>query len=62
MITLKNKIEHIEKEEIIRALKECNYVMAHAAKRLGITERVIGYKIHKYKIVIRKGDHTLNET
>ena len=62
MITLKNKIEHIEKEEIIKALEECNYIMAHAAKRLGITERMIGYKIKKYKIVVRKGDHSLNKT
>jgi Nif-specific regulatory protein len=57
MITLKSRIEHIEKEEIIKALEECNYVMAHAAKRLGITERMIGYKIKKYKIIIKKGDH-----
>jgi len=56
MITLKNKIEHIEKEEIIMALEKCNYIMAHAARRLGITERMIGYKIKKYKISLRKGD------
>jgi Nif-specific regulatory protein len=58
MVTLKSKIEHIEKEEIIRSLEECNYIMAHAAKRLGITERMIGYKIKKYRIsIIKKGDH-----
>jgi len=57
MNSLKDKIEHIEKEEIIKALEKCHYVMAHAAKMLGITERVIGYKIKKYKIIFRKGDH-----
>lgn len=46
--SLKSRIEEIEKEEIIKALKECSWVMARAAKRLGITERMIGYKINKY--------------
>lgn len=50
MDSLKNKINEIEKQEIINALKECNWVMARAAKRLGITERMIGYKIKKYGI------------
>ena len=56
MITLKNKIERIEKEEIIKALEECDYVMAQAAKKLSINERIIGYKIKKYKVRIKKGD------
>lgn len=38
----------MEKEEIINALKECDWVMARAARKLGITERMIGYKIRKY--------------
>lgn len=50
MDSLKNKINEIEKQEIINALKECNWVMARAAKRLGITERMISYKIKKYGI------------
>ncbi len=50
MDSLKDKVEEIEKEEIIRALKECDWIMARAAKRLGITERMIGYKIKKYRI------------
>lgn len=57
MISLKSKIESIEKEEIIKALRESNDVMAHAARKLGITERMIGYKIRKYKIKILKGDY-----
>lgn len=50
MSSLKDKVEKIEKEEIIKALKECDWVMARAAKKLGITERMIGYKIKKYRI------------
>ena len=48
--SLKSKIEELEKEEIVRALKECNWIMTRAAKMLGITERMIGYKIRKYGI------------
>lgn len=50
MSSLKDKIEGLEKREIIEAMKECNWVMARAARKLGITERMIGYKIHKYGI------------
>jgi Nif-specific regulatory protein len=50
MDSLKDKIEDMEREEIINALKECNCVMAKAARKLGITERMIGYKIKKYSI------------
>ena len=52
--SLKCRIEELEKEEIIKALKECNWVMARAAKMLGITERMIGYKIHKYGLRIKE--------
>lgn len=50
MDSLKDKIKDIEKEEIINALMECGGVMARAARKLGITERMIGYKIKKYGI------------
>ncbi len=50
MLSLKNKIKEIEKKEIIKALEECDWIMARAAKKLGITERMIGYKIKKYSI------------
>ncbi|HTZ17993.1 MAG TPA: helix-turn-helix domain-containing protein [Dissulfurispiraceae bacterium] len=53
MDSLKMKVTEIEKEEITRALMESNWVMARAARKLGITERMIGYKIKKYGI--RKG-------
>jgi DNA-binding NtrC family response regulator len=50
MDTLTDKVKEIEKEAIINALRECNWVMSRAARKLGITERMIGYKMKKYKI------------
>jgi transcriptional regulator with GAF, ATPase, and Fis domain len=50
MNTLRDKVTEMEKEEILRALNESDWVMARAAKKLGITERMIGYKIKKYNI------------
>ena len=64
MSSLKSKIELIEKDAIISALQECDWVQVRAAKTLGITERMIGYKIKKYHIKISKNpeapvDHSL---
>lgn len=53
MDTLRDKVKEMERQEIILALMESNWVMAKAARKLGITERMIGYKIRKYGI--RKG-------
>lgn len=50
MDSLKDRMKDIEKEEIIHALSECRWIMARAARKLGITERMIGYKIKKYGI------------
>ncbi len=50
MNTLTERIRTIEKEEILSALRESEWVMSRAARRLGITERMIGYKIKKYGI------------
>jgi len=49
-MTLKDKITELEREAIITALKESNWVMARAARVLGITERMISYKIKKLGI------------
>jgi len=54
MDTLKQKIQEIEREEIVNALRECNWVMAKAARKLGITERMIGYKVRKYGLRIKE--------
>lgn len=50
MSTLKDKVKEMEREEILHALQESDWVMAKAARKLGITERMIGYKIKKYGI------------
>jgi len=50
MGSLKDKLEDMEREAILIALKECNWIMAKAARQLGITERMIGYKMKKYNI------------
>lgn len=50
MGSLKEKIGVMERDEIIAALKESNWIMARAARKLGITERMISYKIKKYGI------------
>ncbi len=50
METLKDKIRELERDEIIKALKDSGWVMARAARKLGITERMIGYKVTKYGI------------
>jgi transcriptional regulator with GAF, ATPase, and Fis domain len=54
MSSLKDKVKEMEKGEIINALEECSWVMSRAARRLGITKRMIGYKIKKYNI--KKGE------
>jgi Nif-specific regulatory protein len=50
MDSLREKVREIEKEEIINAMQECKWIMSRAARKLGITERMIGYKIRKYGI------------
>ena len=59
--TLKDKINNLEKNAILKALRECSWVQARAARKLGITERMIGYKIKKYGIVIREVVNEGNE-
>ena len=54
MESLIDKVKEIEKEEIKKALRKCNWIMSRAARKLGITERMIGYKIKKYNIERRK--------
>lgn len=52
--TLNDKIQEMEREAILIALKECGWIQARAARTLGITERMIGYKIKKYGIEIKE--------
>ena len=51
MNSLKDKITEMEREQIVKALRESNGVMASAARQLGITERMIGYKIKKLGLI-----------
>jgi transcriptional regulator with GAF, ATPase, and Fis domain len=53
MSSLKEKIMVMERQAIIEALIDCDWVMARAARKLGITERMIGYKVKKYGIKIK---------
>jgi len=46
--SLKAGVEQIEREQIQAALERCGWVQARAARLLGITPRMIGYKIRKY--------------
>ena len=49
-LTLTDKIQKIEMMEIKRALRENNGVKSRAARALGITERMLGYKLKNYKL------------
>ncbi|HNS74415.1 MAG TPA: sigma-54 dependent transcriptional regulator, partial [bacterium] len=48
--SLPEAVATYEKELIQDALKSCRGVRARAARMLGITERIITYKINRYKI------------
>jgi len=47
-VSLPELVEEMEKRFILEALKETNWVQARAAKLLGLTERMLGYKVKKY--------------
>jgi Nif-specific regulatory protein len=48
--TLEAALSRLEKELIVEALKICDGNMAAAARRLGITERQMGLRVHHYGI------------
>jgi two-component system response regulator AtoC len=43
-------LEGAEKQRILQALAHCDGVQAHAARRLGISERSLWYRIRKLNI------------
>lgn len=49
-LSLTGIIENTERELIVDALKKCGGQQRKTAKELGITERMLGYKIKKYNI------------
>jgi len=52
--SLGGTIKDIEMREIVKALRENNFVQQRASLSLGITPRQLGYRIKKYGIDIRK--------
>ena len=48
--SLPQALEEIERQEIARALQKTSWVQTRAAEELGISERVLRYKMKKYKI------------
>jgi two-component system response regulator AtoC len=48
--SLKERVGQLEKELILNALKETHWVQTKAAKLLGISRRIIKYKMEKYGI------------
>ena len=47
---LKDRVEGLERELILEALDAAGGVKIRAAQRLGITERILTYKMKKYRI------------
>jgi DNA-binding NtrC family response regulator len=52
-LTLTKKVQKLEIMEIRRALRENNGIKSRAAQALGITERMLGYKIKMYNLTSR---------
>lgn len=50
--TLTSEVEVLERERIMRALKDNDMIQQRASKALGITPRQLGYRIKKYGIEI----------
>lgn len=50
---LKETIAEVEKKLIMKTLKETSWVQSRAAKKLGISPRMLSYKIKKYGITIK---------
>jgi len=52
--SLTDAVANYEKELIQDALKSARGIRAKAARMLGITERIIAYKIGRYEIDVRR--------
>ena len=51
---MSQEVEQFEKREIIRALRESDFVKQRASRMLGITPRQLSYRIKKYAIDVRR--------
>jgi DNA-binding NtrC family response regulator len=56
---LKRQVGTLEKNLILAALEKCGGVQSRAAKELGISERVLRYKMKKYglKLETKLSEH-----
>ena len=54
-LSLESRLAAIERDEIVKALEDADYVQTRAADALGISERVLRYKMKKYGIKGRRG-------
>ena len=54
IVQLKDVVASVERMYILQALEESNWIQSRAARRLGITQRMMGYKIKKYNIILIK--------
>jgi len=50
-LSLKKRVGELEKELITDALEEAHWVQTKAAKLLGVSRRIVRYKMKKYGIV-----------
>lgn len=53
-IGLRKIIAEVEKTYILKALEDTGWIQIKAAERLGISQRMLGYKIKKYGITIKQ--------
>jgi two-component system NtrC family response regulator len=49
--SIRDAVERLERDLITRSLADANGSQSEAARRLGISERVLRYKMKKYGIV-----------
>jgi two-component system response regulator AtoC len=47
---LRDHVDSVERDAIVKALAECNQNQTHAAKRLGLSRRALIYKMEKYAL------------
>ncbi len=51
---LQTALENVEREFILDALKSTRGNMAEAARKLGVTERIMGLRVHRYRIAAKR--------
>ncbi|RMF84737.1 MAG: sigma-54-dependent Fis family transcriptional regulator [Nitrospinota bacterium] len=55
-MTLPQVLEALERQMILRALEQHDYVQTRAAEELGISERVLRYKLKKHGLTVRSAE------